>query len=400
VAKPAALLVAIAAALATASVAQAGQSLLVGTADDAAQQPDLLSAKTELTLARATGLRAVRLSIIWTPNQTEPWPDDLARLENAVAAADLTGTRLLFQVRPWGGKTAPRTNRDRAQFAAYAAGLARRFPSVRDFVIGNEPNLNRFWMPQFTRDGRSAAPGAYLALLAASYDALKQVDPGIRVVGGALAARGSDNPKATRHTHSPTRFIQQLGRAYRRSARKTPVMDAFAHHPYGDHSSQVPEFQHHPRSTTIGLGDYHKLATLIGRAFDGTAQPGWTLPIYYDEYGIDSRIPVPHRSLYRGEELPVTRPVSERLQGHYYARALALAACQPRVEMLLIFHVSDEPNLTGWQSGVYYVDDRPKASQPILRQAITAVEEDALASCSRPGRPRRLFERAGFISPA
>ncbi len=337
-------------------------------------------------------MRAVRLTVIWSPGQAEPSSDDLRPLDSAVAAARQSGTRLLFQVRPWGGKTAPRTPAGRAQFAAYATALARRYPSVRDFVVGNEPNANRFWMPQFDRRGRSAAPRAYLALLAATYDALKAIDPGIRVIGGALAARGEDNPRSVRQTHSPTRFIRELGRAYRRSRRQRPVMDVFAHHPYGDHSSQEPEFRHQPRSTTIGLGDYDKLARLLGRAFEGTAQPGWTLPIVYDEYGIDSRIPTQHKVLYSGSELPVTRPVSADLQGRYYSRALALAACQPRVEMLLIFHVRDEPDLGGWQSGLYYVDHRPKASLPLVSKAIEAVENDSHGSCYRRHHEPRLVD--------
>ena len=44
-------------------------------------------------------------------------------------------------------------------------------------IVGNEPNLNRFWLPQFNPDGTDAAAPAYLALLARSYDALKAVDP-------------------------------------------------------------------------------------------------------------------------------------------------------------------------------------------------------------------------------
>jgi hypothetical protein len=87
-------------------------------------------------------LRAVRLTVIWSPGQAEPSSDDLRPLDSAVAAARQSGTRLLFQVRPWGGKTAPSTPAGRVQFAAYAAALARRYPSVRDFVVGNEPNAN------------------------------------------------------------------------------------------------------------------------------------------------------------------------------------------------------------------------------------------------------------------
>ena len=46
-----------------------------------------------------------------------------------------------------------------------------------------------------------------------------------------------------------------------------------------------------PRNTSIGLADYDKLVGLLGRAFDGTAQLGSTLPIIYDEFGIESIVP-------------------------------------------------------------------------------------------------------------
>jgi hypothetical protein len=90
----------------------------------------------------------------------------------------------------------------------------------------------------------------------------------------------------------------------------------------------------------------------------------------------------------------VTRPVSEELQGRYYSRALALAAYQPRVDMLLIFHVRDEPGLAGWQSGLYYVDDRPKASLPLVSSAIEAVDNDAHGACYRRHHQPRLVDGA------
>ena len=60
-------------------------------------------------------------------------------------------------------------------------------------------------------------------------------------------------------------------------------MDAFGLHPYGDNSSQPPTVAH--TSTTIALADYGKLVALLGEAFDGTAQPGSTLPIVDTPYG-------------------------------------------------------------------------------------------------------------------
>jgi hypothetical protein len=304
------------------------------------------------------------------------------RRQRRTAAANLTGIKVILSVYHHGGRTTPTRPHVRAQFVSYVTSIARELPTVRSFIIGNEPNLNRFWMPQFNRDGTSASPGAYLGLLAQTYDALKDVSPEIEVIGGSLSPRGSDNPRGKRHTHSPVRFLRELGRVYRESGRSHPVMDAFAFHPYGDHSSQPPEFPH-LRSNAIGLADYAKLVLLLDEAFAGTPQVGLTLPIYYDEYGVDSHIPRGMRSAYVGREPPTTRPVGELVQGDYYRRALEIAACQPTVKGLLFFHVSDEEDLDRWQSGVFYADDTPKASLAIVRDAVERLRVGSLTPCDK-----------------
>jgi hypothetical protein len=145
-------------------------------------------------------------------------------------------------------------------------------------------------------------------------------------------------------------------------------MDMFAFHPYGENSSIAPTLAH-PRSTSVGLADYTKLVGLLTQAF---GRYGSTLPIVYDEYGIDSAIPAAKSSLYDGAEPVTTHPVSESVQAARYREAIAMAACQPNVRLLLIFHVSDEPGLPQWQSGMYYADDTPKASLPVIRDAATS----------------------------
>ena len=186
--------------------------------------------------------------------------------------------------------TTPLTDGARDEFAAYAAAIARDNPTIRDFVIGNEPNLNRFWAPQFGPAGENWAAESYLALLVRCYDELKKVSPTIEVIGGAVSPRGSDRPDGIRPTHSPTSFITDLGTFYRLSGRTLPIMDSFAIHPYQDNSSTPPSFAH-PLNTTIAIADYDKLVKLLGQAFDGTAQPGSTLPIVYGEFGVETVIP-------------------------------------------------------------------------------------------------------------
>ena len=114
--------------------------------------------------------------------------------------------------------------------------VARAVPYAKHFTIGNEPNLNRFWLPQFGPDGENVAAPAYLRLLTAAYDAHEGGRRGLRVLGGALAAR-QRRPALSRHTHSPTKFIKDMGIAYRASGRTKPVMDALSINPFADNSS-------------------------------------------------------------------------------------------------------------------------------------------------------------------
>ena len=358
------------ACLALAPAAAASEGMFIGAAEDAARSVSFVDAKTKMDLARLAGFDAVRVTSNWYPGQREPDAHELRALENVAAAGELNGIRVFLSVYHPGSRTTPRSRRAREEFAAYTAALARALPGVTHFIIGNEPNLNRFWLPQFNRNGSSASPGAYLGLLARTYDALKEVSPAVQVIGGAVSPRGADNPRSKRHTHSPTRFITELGRVYRASGRSLPIMDAFAFHPYGDHSSQPPEARHAAGSTRIGLSEYDRLVALLGRAFDGTAQAGSTLPIVYDEYGVESRIPHSKRAFYFGREPRTTRPVGERTQGNFYRRALEMAYCQPNVDAILLFHVTDEPNRDRWQSGIFYADDTPKASFVPVRATI------------------------------
>src|SRR5262249_21294562 len=150
-------------------------------------------------------------------------------------------------------------------------------------------------------------------------------------------------------------FLLDVGAAYKLSGRRRPIMDALAYHPYME-SSNLPPSLEHLYSTTLTIADYGKLVSFLHRAFDGTGQPGSTLPIVYDEFGVETQIPAAEESLYPGVEPLTTHPVTEALQARYYAQAMQLAACQPTVRTFLVFRLIDRPTLLDWQSGVYYAD--------------------------------------------
>jgi hypothetical protein len=379
-------------ALAAPGLAEAGPGLTVGAVEDDVRVSSTVEAETRMALFRAAGFRSVRVTSLWLPGQTRPTDSELGVLENVAEAASRNGVRVYVTVMHPGSRTTPLTDEARGEFAANAAAIAREVPSVRHVIVGNEPNLNRFWLPQFAADGSSVSAAAYLQLLERTYDALKAVSPSVRVYGGAVSPRGSDRPGGTRPTHSPTKFIQDLGIAYRASGRDRPVMDGFAIHPYGDNSSQPPATAH-PNTTSIGMGDYDKLVALLAQAFDGTAQPGSSLPILYGEFGIESQIPDAKTGLYTGDEPAVTQPVSEATQAAYYRQALALAFCQPTVEGMLIFLSRDERARAGWQSGVHYVDGTAKGSLARVTEALDRTTGGSIVRC--PGV--QLIVRPDFL---
>ena len=358
-----------------------GPGLIVGAAEDDVKTDTLVQAQAKLDLLKLGGLDAVRVTSIWDPTHPAPFGDELERLQNLAAAATVDGIDVFVSVYNAGSKTTPLSDEDQATFAEHAAAIARAVPDIRNFVIGNEPNLNRFWLPQFNPDGSDAAAPAYLTLLARTYTALKAVDPSIKVFGGAVSPRGIDRPGTGRDTHSPGTFIKDMGAAYKTSGLTGPVMDALVFHPYPENSGVPPTLAHPNTTQALGIADYAKLVSTLGAAFDGTGQPGSTLPILYGEYGIETQIPGAKASEYTGMEPSTTKPAPESTQGSYYRQAMAMAFCQPNVLGLMIFHAFDETALDRFQSGLYYPDQTPKSSLTTVRNAARDVHGGVIAKC-------------------
>jgi len=340
---------------ATTPEARSPEPILVGAVDDAVRTPG-----PALDRLREAGFRAVGITSFWQPGLSAPPPEELAVLRDVAARAD--GVRIFLAVYQPGSATTPVTDEARRQFASYVAAIVRDVPELGDVIVGNEPNLNRFWLPQFGADGSDVAAPVYFALLAAAHDAVKAARPEVRVWGGALAPRGVDHPGTGRDTQSPTRFLRDLGEAYRTSGREAPPLDGFAYHPYPASSRIPPDRPTHPDSSSILLADYEeKLRPLLDEAFG----PG--VPVLYSELGVETAIPEAKRGAYTGTE--VGEPVDEATQADYYRRAIELAACQQGVEGMLLFHSQDEPALEGFQSGVHYADGGRKASFEPVREA-------------------------------
>jgi hypothetical protein len=376
------LLVCAAATLALPAGAAASSRMYMGAAEDEGRNSDPVVAMAKMQLAKAAGFDTIRVTTVWLPGQSAVPQGQLQAMQSIAAAGIFLGIRVVSTVMPFGSRTTPLTATARSQFARFAANLVKNVPTIREYIVGNEPNLNRYWLPQFGPNGEDVAAPAYVRLLARTYDLMKAADPGVFILGGSVSPRGIDRPGTARDTHSPTAFITDMGLAYRAMHRQKPIMDGFAFHPYGESSSTPPTLTH-SSGTSLGLADYDRLVFLLGSAFDGTAQLGSKLPIVYDEYGVDSQIPASKRSFYGGSEPATTKPVSEGVQAAYYEEALQMAACQPTVRGFLIFHVTDETDYNRWQSGVYYADGTPKSSRTFVKQAMSRIRAGAF-ECGEP----------------
>jgi hypothetical protein len=320
------------------------------------------------------GMRENRLSITWDPAAPTTIPNQSA-LEQYVALATLRGVRIVFAVAPAKANAITSDPRAAGAYAAFLQQLARTFPPVKDFVVGNEPNQPRFWQPQFSRRGQPLSPTAYYGLLARSYDALKSVDPAIKVIGLGLSPRGNDKPRAPENVSiSPVRFISGLGKAYRRSRRQKPIMDELGFHPYPDRDTD--SLLKGYRWPNVGTPNLDRIKQAFWDAFHGTRQPTFregrsrgSMTLRLGEIGWQVGVVPASRGAYHGRES--VRPTNEANQARIYAQAIRYLACDASVRSVLFFLLRDEPDLERWQAGLVRADGSPRPSFESVKATMT-----------------------------
>ena len=366
------LLVCALAALACATSGAARATLDVGVTEDAGKSDG--GAKFFATL-KDIGVKENRVSINWSPRAVNTI-NGKHEIDAWLPKAQANSTRIVFSVAPQGA-TDLYTASAKAQFIAFVQQVARTYPAVKDFVIGNEPNVNAFWQPQFNGKGKALAAASYLQVLAGSYDALKAVNPTINVIGVGLSPRGNDQPRAkSNKSRSPVRFLNDLGVAYRASRRKKPIMDELAFHPYPARNTDSPKVGY--AWPNAGMPNLGRIKQAFWDAFHGTAQPtfaesgrqtfGPPVKLVLDEVGWQVA-PLPQLAgLYFGTE--IDKPVSEATQAQYNSQAIIMAECDPSVRLLSFFHLVDERDLNRWQSGLERADGSRRPAYDAVKQTI------------------------------
>jgi hypothetical protein len=321
-----------------------------------------------------------RIALSWDPAHPTTIPDQ-ASLDYWIPQATIHAVQIIFAVAPAhpGDITASPARIN--QFAAFLQQLARTYPVVKDFVIGNEPNQPRFWQPQFSSSGTDLSGAAYEPLLAASYDALKAVSPSINVIGIGLSPRGNDNPFAKDNVStSPVRFIHDVGVAYHASKRTKPIMDELGFHPYPNQNNDPP-LKGYPWPKA-GIPNLDRLKQAVWDAFNGTGQPVFAergipappnaMRLDLDETGWQVAIPASLQKFYTGKENVI--PIDEGTQAQYYSDIIRFISCDPDVRSLSFFHLVDETDLDRWQSGLMRADDSRRPSYAAVKAAIAQTQ--------------------------
>jgi|SRR4051794_2245578 len=353
----------------------AASSTVFGVADDAGKYADD-SGASFYSMLNDLGMTENRIAVFWDPAKPTTIVDQ-AFLDRAIPQATRRGVEIMFAIYPLKARALVDTPNGIDQFAQYAAQVAKRYPQVRKVICLNEGNQPRFHQPQFDEKGNGVSGAVQERAMAACYDALKGVDPNLDVIAFGLSPRGNDDFDAQSNvSHSPVRFVAEVGEAYRASGRTKPIADDVSIHCYPNKNTDSPTVGY--AWPKIGCVNMDRLKQAWWDAFHGTAQPvfreagssggGPFVRIFVDEVGYQARVSGAKTGLYTGaENVPV---IDEATQASYYSQLIALMACDPDVALLNFFHAVDERSLPAWQSGIVLPDGTRRAAYAAVKAAI------------------------------
>ena len=383
------MLVGITLAASAAASPRAVPQISYGVADDVSKYADDGGASFYANMPGA-GLTQNRWTLAWNP--AEPTViEELPFLERAAPLAQRAGVQVTLAL-----YSRVATRHEPQAFCSWAGEVARTVEKwgIENFIVGNEPNTRLFWLPQKDAKGRDVAAPAFTALLARCYDAIKLANPDANVIGMGLSPRAS-----TSQSNEPLVFLRDVGKAYRASGRKRPLMDQLAIHPYPN-PSRPTDAPHvgYPSPARYGISNLVRVKQAVWDAFHGTAQPttleGLTFRI--DEIGWQ----VDTRGLPGYVNLENVATVKEGTQSAYVAQMVqAYFACDPAVTDVLLFLLVDEPYRNGrdaagralgggWQSGLMTFGGQRLGSYTTMGQ-LAARGRDACSGRTIAWTPRR-----------
>jgi hypothetical protein len=379
--------------LALAAPAHAASNLEIGMEDERLLLSSPTEAESAISAWAAAGVDVVRIHARWidvSPGRARmhrPRGFDVANhrsrrydwvtLDRAIDLTRSAGMRVMLSITgpgPLWTSLAPQRHNPRYKpsprlFAQFARAVATRYRDRVDrYLIWNEPNVAGWLEPQQTCVARRvcfpASPHIYRGLVRAARPAIERADPGAQVLLGELAPRGH-TAISTRSPVSPLPFLRELACVDRRYKwmRRGPCKrfrparaDAFGYHPHGvEFGPEDPN----PDRDQAQIGDIPRLFAVLDRLtrMGRIGAPGRKFDVYLSEFSYQTSPPDHEVGISLGR------------QARYIQQAAYLAWRLPRVRNLTQYQWRDEPvivrgrgvkSYSGWQSGLRYVNDRPK----------------------------------------
>ncbi|HEX8207444.1 MAG TPA: hypothetical protein VF587_15380 [Solirubrobacteraceae bacterium] len=285
------------------------------------------------------------------------WPKDL---DLAVEEGRRHGVKVLVLVQgaptwsngrlPW--TTPPEDVRDYANFLVAAA---RRYPSVRHWMIWGEPLRNINW-PGFDRSdqGRLRIAQTYARLLDAAYAALKRESRRNVVIGG-----NTFTTDRTSQSWAPVPLYEWM-RILRLPNGKVPRMDLWGHNPF---TIRFPRLKDPP---SANQGDFSDLDRVLGRLKRTVSRKARRrIPLFVSEWCL----PTGPNDLFRLE-------LTYQQQARWLRRAFAIARARRDIWGMGWWELQDDRPPEGSdranRCGLLDADGNQKPAADVFRRARTA----------------------------
>ncbi len=352
---------------------------------------------------KALGVDRVRLPALWRDlaDPTTPGlypPERLASLDRSIASAQAHGLGVLLNVRGGAPDWAlpakrPQQRRENAAwkpspkaFGAFVTMLGQHYPQVDTWSLWNEPNWHALLQPQ-TLHGKPYAPKLYRRLFRAGSAALRATG---HAANGILLGETAPLGTKSRGRFKPlyaARFYRSLFCLTRklrpqRGCRfgKPLAATGIAHHPY---PVVAPPGRGSSERDALRLADYRRLVRILDAA-RRYHRVGGRLPIFYTEFGYQTKPPDPYRG------------ISLKRQASYLARAERIAYRQKRVlafnQFLLRdsgpqtqYPASDRRYWSTYQTGLRFADGGEKPALAAYRLPLVRTGRRRLWGMVRPG---------------
>jgi hypothetical protein len=393
------------AALAIPTAASATRPLTTGfSGGDQFQGGDTSQRDLWLDRTADAGAGIVRLAVDWPglvtptkpPDPTNPGSSsyDFAGLDATITAAESHGLKVLLSINrtpTWAeGPNRPSSatpgtwEPNPSDVGDFAQAIASRYsgnfmglPAVQAIEVWDEPNSSDWLTPQFTGKSFTGAD-IYRDMLNAAYKSIKSVNPNVQVVVGGTAPYG-DPPggpyPASGGRARPVQFWQHVlcvkpvkTKKKKKGTKPAPVkyvrtpgcsgpvnFDVFGHHPI-DNTGGGP-LKSGPSPYDASTPDLGRVVSVLRGAEKAGTTNGGKHPVWVSEFWWDSKPP---------------NPVGAKLatQARWVEQSLYLF-WKAGASLAINFQIADNnlrPNVhAGFQSGVYFMDGRPKPSLTAFR---------------------------------